>query len=90
MERDANSDHPGAAPDEESKGRSRTMVSSRITKIEARHRSSIELHLSDGTIIELVPVQTSGDTRDLDIQQTALVVLQDLLRRARRDGAGEP
>ena len=66
------------------------MQAPRITKVEAQDRTGVVLHLSDGSAIEMVPVQTSGSAPDLDVQQTVLVVLRDLLRRARSGGEDEP
>lgn len=66
------------------------MQAPRITKVEAQDRTAVVLHLADGSAIEMVPVQTSGSAPDLDVQQTVLVALRDLLRRARRGGEGEP
>ena len=66
------------------------MHSPRITKVEAQHRTAIVLHLSDGSAIEMVPVQTSGSAPDLDVQHTVLIALRDLLRGAGSGGNREP
>jgi hypothetical protein len=64
------------------------MDAPRITKVEAEGRSAIVLHFSDGSTIEMVPVQGSGTGPDPDIQQVVLVALRGLLRRA--GGARDP
>ena len=66
------------------------MRSPRITNVEALHHSAILLYFSDGSVIEVVPVQTSGNAADLDTQQTVLVAIRDPLRRAGARGASEP
>ena len=66
------------------------MKSPRITKVEAHHQTDIILHLSDGSVIEVVPVQASGSVSGVDLQQTVLVALRDLLRRARSGEEREP
>lgn len=64
------------------------MSAPRITKVDAEGRTAIVLHFSDGSTIELLPVQASSTAPDLDIQQAVLVALRALLRRAR--GGEEP
>lgn len=65
------------------------MPAPRITNVEAQDRTAVVLHFSDGSVIEMVPVQTSGNAPALDVQQAVLVALRDLLRRARSGGERE-
>jgi len=66
------------------------MDAPRITKIEAEGRSAIVLHFSDGSTIEMVPVEGSGAGPDPDVQQIVLVALRGLLRRAASARDPEP
>lgn len=58
----------------------------RIMKVEAQYGTGIILYLSDDSVIEIVPVQRSGDFPDPDVRQAVLVALRDLLRRAGSGG----
>jgi len=66
------------------------MDAPRITRVEAEGGSAVVLHFSDGSTIEMVPVEGSGAGPDPGIQQVVLVALRGLLRRAASARDPEP